>query len=60
MIEQKVIIHLTDEYSNELGILSVSSIDYRGNSELDYNVSNFIGLENVPIVDKPDSTTPIQ
>ena len=28
MIEQKVIIQLIDEYSNELGKLTVSSLDY--------------------------------
>ena len=29
MIEQKVIIHLKDEFSNDIGTLTVSSIDYR-------------------------------
>ena len=33
MIEQKVIIHLTDENLNELGTLTVSSLDYRGDNE---------------------------
>ena len=37
MIEQKVIIHLTDENYNEIGTLTVSSLDYRGNFEFDKN-----------------------
>ena len=60
MIEKKVIIHLTDDYSNEIGILSVSSIDYKSYDEFDINVSNLINLENVPFVDEPDNVTPIQ
>ncbi|MBQ6099852.1 MAG: DUF2357 domain-containing protein [Methanobrevibacter sp.] len=60
MIEQKVIIQLTDEDLNELGTLTVSSIDYRGDLESNVNISHFIALENVPIVDEPDNLTPIQ
>ena len=60
MIEQKVIIHLTDENSNEIGILSVSSIDSRLDNESKEKLSSSITLENVPLVDSPDNQTPIQ
>ncbi len=60
MIEQKVIIHLTDEFSNEMGILSVSSIDYHANEEFMNKISPSITLENIPFVDEPDNLTPIQ
>ena len=60
MIEQKVIIQLTDDDSNQLGTLTVSSMDYKGVGESKDNISNFISLINVPLVDKPDNLTPIQ
>ncbi|MBQ2652454.1 MAG: DUF2357 domain-containing protein [Methanobrevibacter sp.] len=60
MIEQKVIIHLTDEDLNEFGTLTVSSLDYRGDLESNINISQSMTLENVPIVDEPDNLTPIQ
>lgn len=60
MIEQKVIIHLTDEFSNEIGILSVSCLDYRANEEFINKLSSSIMLENIPFVDEPDNLTPIQ
>ena len=60
MIEQKVIIHLTDENSNEFGTLTVSSQDYKGTDESNNNISHYLFLENVPIVDEPDNITPIQ
>jgi len=60
MIEQKVIIHLTDENYNEIGTLTVSSLDYRGDFEHDNNISHSICLKNIPIVDEPDNLTPIQ
>ena len=60
MIEQKVIINLTDEDSNEFGTLTVSAIDYRSDFESNINISHSITLENVPIVDEPDNLTPIQ
>ncbi|WP_407394084.1 DUF2357 domain-containing protein [Methanobrevibacter sp.] len=60
MIEQKVIIHLTDENSNEFGTLTVSSLDYKGTVESNNNISHYLSLENVPIVDEPDNITPIQ
>ena len=60
MIEQKVIIHLTDENSSEIGMLSVSSIDYRLDKESEEKLSSSITLKNVPFVDSPDNETPIQ
>ena len=60
MIEQKVIIHLTDEDYNEFGTLTVSSLDYGDDLQSHNNISHFISIENVPIVDKPDNLTPIQ
>ena len=60
MIEQRVIIHLTDEDSNEFGTLTVSSLDYNGNDKSDINISHSLTLSNVSIVDEPDNSTPIQ
>ena len=60
MIEQKVIINLTDEDLKELGTLTVSSLDYRGDTKSNINITNSITLDNVPIVDEPDNETPIQ
>lgn len=60
MIEQKVIIHLTDVDSTDLGTLTVSSLDYVGDEESNINISHSILLQNVPIVDEPDNQTPIQ
>lgn len=60
MIEQKVIIHLTDDESNRIGTLTVSSLDFRGSDNPDINISHSITLNGIPIVDKPDNLTPIQ
>ena len=60
MIEQKVIIHLTDEDSNEMGTLTVSSLDYKGDEKYSINITHSITLDNVPTVDEPDNLTPIQ
>lgn len=60
MIEQKVIIQLADEDSNEFGTLTVSSLDYESNVEFNINISSSITLENIPLVDEPDNQTPIQ
>ena len=60
MIEQKVIINLTDGDSNEFGTLTVSSLDYRRDSKSNINISHSITLENIPTVDEPDNLTPIQ
>ena len=59
MIEQKVIIHLIDDNSSEIGTLSISSISYNTNYTTD-KLSSEISLENIPFVDKPDNLTPIQ
>lgn len=59
MIEQKVIIELTDENLNEFGTLTVSSIDYKSNSESNGYINNLL-LENIPTVEEPDNETPIQ
>ncbi|WP_458456336.1 DUF2357 domain-containing protein [Methanobrevibacter sp.] len=60
MIEQKVIIHLTDENFNDIDTLTVSSLDYRGDFESDNKISQYLCLKNIPIVDEPDNLTPIQ
>ena len=60
MIEQNVIIYLTDEDSIDLGTLTVSSLDYVGNDKSNINILHSITLDNVPIVDEPDNQTPIQ
>ena len=60
MIEQKVIIHLTDEESNDLGTLTISSLDYRSNYGPNEDKFPPISLINVPVVDEPDNLTPIQ
>ena len=60
MIEQKVIIQLIDDYSNELGKLTVSSLDYNDGDESIINKFGSLSLINIPIVDKPDNVTPIQ
>ena len=60
MIEQKVIIYLTDEDSIDLGTLTVTSLDYVVNDKSNINISHSITLDNVPIVDEPDNQTPIQ
>ena len=60
MIEQKVIIQLEDENSDEIGTLTVSSLDYKGNFESNINISNQITLVNIVLVDDPDNQTPIQ
>ena len=60
MIEQKVIINLTDEDSNQFGTLTVSSLDFKSNSASELNVSQELLLKNVPTVDEPDNMTPIQ
>ena len=60
MIEQKVIIHLTDEDSNELGVLSVGSMDYSSDRASYINISNSMSLNNISLVDEPDNSTPIQ
>lgn len=60
MIEQKLVIELTDEDLNEFGTLTISSLDYNGDSKPDGNISPSILLINIPTVDEPDNITPIQ
>ena len=60
MIEQKVIIHLIDENSLEIGTLTVSSLDYNGKVSSNINISDSLTLINIPIDDKVDNVTPIQ
>ncbi len=60
MIEQKVIIKLSDENSCEFGTLTVSSLDYKWDVESNIKVSDSLYLENIPNVDDPDNVTPIQ
>ena len=60
MIEQKVIINLTDENSNNLGTLTVSSIDCKNCNESRVRISNSLELINIPVVDSADNLTPIQ
>lgn len=60
MIEQKVIINLTDENSNNLGTLTVSSIDCKNCNESRVRISNSLELINIPVVDSSDNLTPIQ
>ena len=59
MIEQKVIIYLKDEFSQDIGTLTVSSIDYSKVSESLHHVDSLV-LENVDLVDEVDNVTPIQ
>lgn len=60
MIEQKVIIQLTDENSSQIGTLSISSIDYKNDVKSSEKVSSQITLENIPFVEEVDNMTPIQ
>lgn len=60
MLEQKVIINLTDENSSEIGTLTVSSLDYNGSTESEITISQSLRLINIPLVDDPDNLTPIQ
>lgn len=60
MIEQKVIIQLTDEDSNGIGTLTVSSLDYKGIKIPKNDILHSTVVENVQTVDEPDNVTPIQ
>ena len=55
MIEQKVTIHLKDEFSNNIGTLTVSSIDYSKDSESYHKISDNLILENIDLVDEVDN-----
>ena len=60
MIEQKIIIKLTDEELNEFGTLTVNALDYNNADESNNNIQHSISLINVPTVDEPDNVTPMQ
>jgi len=60
MIEQKVTIHLKDEFSRDIGTLTISSIDYARESESFHKISDSFILENIDLVDEIDNATPIQ
>lgn len=60
MIEQKIIINLEDEFSNDLGTLTISSIDPIREIKSVNRVSNSLILENVDLVDEINNSTPIQ
>ena len=60
MIEQKVTIHLKDEFSRDIGTLTISSIDYAREIESFHKISDSFILENINLVDEIDNATPIQ
>ena len=60
MIEQKVIINLKDKFSNNIGTLTLSSIDPIRESESSHKISDNFVLENIDLVDEVDNSTPIQ
>ncbi len=60
MIEQKVTIHLKDEFSRDIGTLTISSIDYAREIESFHKISDSVILENIDLVDEIDNATPIQ
>lgn len=60
MIEQKVTIHLKDEFSRDIGTLTISSIDYVREIESFHKISDSFILENIVLVDEVDNATPIQ
>ena len=60
MIEQKVVIELVDEFLNEIGTLSVSSINYNSDEKSLIKKTDHLTLINIPLVDKADDITPIQ
>ena len=60
MIEQKVTIHLKDEFSRDMGTLTISSIDYAREIESIHKISDSFILENIDLVDDVDNATPIQ
>lgn len=59
MIEQKVTIELRNNLGG-VGTLYISAINPRGFSESNHSINNYLKLENVDLVEKPDNVTPIQ
>ncbi|WP_407432909.1 DUF2357 domain-containing protein [Methanobrevibacter sp.] len=60
MIEQKVTINLKDEFSKDIGTLTVSSMDPIREKESLHKISDSFVLENIDLVDEVDNSTPIQ
>ena len=60
MIEQKVTINLKDEFSKDIGTLTVSSIDPIREKESSHKISDSFVLKNIDLVDEVDNITPIQ
>ena len=60
MIEQKVTINLKDEFSKDIGTLTVSSMDPIRENESSHKISGSFVLENIDLVDEVDNITPIQ
>ncbi len=59
MIEQKVTIELRNNLGG-VGTLYISAINPRGVSESNHSINNYLELENIDLVEKPDNVTPIQ
>ena len=59
MIEQKVTIELRNNLGG-VGTLYISAINPRGFSESNHSINNYLELENIDLVEKPDNVTPIQ
>lgn len=60
MMEQKVTINLKDEFSKDIGTLTVSSMDPIREKESFHKISDSFVLENIDLVDEVDNSTPIQ
>jgi len=60
MMVQKVIINLNDNFSNNLGVLSIIATDCSSKNKSKNNLSSSLTLINVPVVEEPDNLTPIQ
>ena len=58
MIEQKVTINLKDEFSKDIGTLTVSSIDPIRENESSHKISGSFVLENIDLLDEVDNITP--
>ena len=59
MIEQKVTIELRNNLGG-VGTLHISAINPKDTKESYHSINNYLTLENVDLVEKPDNVTPIQ
>lgn len=59
MIEQKVTIELRNNLGG-VGTLHISAINPKDTRESYHSINNYLTLENVDLVEKPDNVTPIQ